>query len=283
MKTSIEQKATLAALTKKEKVALDFIIKNLSSACFMTANEIGRQLGIGASSVVRLSAKLGFDSYTAMRKELQNEIPGVKSKPRELVPHERMRNNSHLSDREILDAYNLKVIQHIKMDMNQAAEAKISAIADAVLKAERVFIVGFRACAGLASTFTTMLTCSRANVFQVGLQQPLVDQMMGLGNKDLLIAISCRRYSKDTFFAAQMAKDMKARIVVMTDSFTAPLAEYADIVQISTVGNFSFFNDYTSLVMNMEKVVLLVGHRSQKDTQKRLKSMEHYLDKTNQY
>ncbi|UQZ90603.1 MurR/RpiR family transcriptional regulator [Deltaproteobacteria bacterium Smac51] len=283
MKKNIEQRADLAALTKKEKIALDFLIKNQGTACLMTSNEIGRELGIGASSVVRLSAKLGFENFTAMRKALHNQVLGSGQPAPEQIPYEKLADTEHLSEPELLEAYTRNVENHIRVDSNRETEAKLQSVAGAILKAQRVFVVGFRACAGFAGAFVTMLTCCRANVFSVGRDQPLVDQLMGLTSKDLLIAFSFHRYSKDTFFAAQMARDMNASVAVMTDSFTAPLAEYADIVVINSVDNFSFFNAYTSLVMNMEKIVLLVGHKSIKDTRKRLADMERYLDKTNQY
>lgn len=282
MAGTIEQRAKLASLTKKEKLAFDYLLKNLNKACFLTSNEIGRELGMGASSVVRLSAKLGFDNFTEMRKWLQAGAAAAASAPAEVVPYEKLADTKGLPEPELLEAYTANVLNHIRADSSAGTEAKLSQAAEAILKAERVFVVGFRACAGLASTFVTMLSCCRSNVFLAG-QQPLVDQLVGLTQKDLLIALSFHRYSRDTFFAAQMAGEMKAGVVVMTDSYAAPLAEYADTVVISGVENFSFFNTYVSQMMNMEKIALLVGHRSVKNTRKRLSDMEHYLDKTNQY
>lgn len=284
MEKSIEQRATLAALTKKEKQALDYIVKHQKEACFLSTNEIGQKLGMGGSSVVRLAKKLGYANYGEMRRQMQNEIaPADGPAWQQPAPYKKIDDNRGLADRELLAAYTQKIIGHIYADANENTEQKLSQMADAILAARRVYVAGFRACAGFAASFVTMLGCCRGSVLQVGHGQQVVDVLADFGKEDLLIVLSFSRYSKDAFFAAQMAKNLGGHVAVMTDSLTAPLAEYADLVVLNSVENFSFFNAYTSFVMNMEKTALLVSHRSMDKTQKRLAKMEEYLEKTNQY
>lgn len=278
----LEQQINLIELTKKEKLVADYLLKNIETACFESSNEIAKRLNIGASSVVRLSKKLGFENYSALRRELQSEANGSALKGIISAPYEKLDDYGHLSDMELLNTYTQNIMEHIRTDSKKGTECKLIEAADAILKAKRVFVVGHRACAGFASSFVTMLACCRPDVFVAG-NRPLVDQLIDLTPDDLLIAVSFSRYSKDTIFAVKMASDSGCKIISLTDHYTAPIAGYSDIVIINNVDNFSFFNTYTSCVMNMEKIVLLISHRSKEKTQNRLKEMERYLEITNQY
>lgn len=56
-----------AKLTPKDKIVLDYILRNRAKACFMTSSEIAQILGISPSSVVRVSSKLALKISATLR------------------------------------------------------------------------------------------------------------------------------------------------------------------------------------------------------------------------
>ena len=71
MKMILEERAAAAAgLTEGDKKALDFIVANKKSACFLSSYEIAARIGTSPSTVVRLSKKLGYGSFAAFRRAL---------------------------------------------------------------------------------------------------------------------------------------------------------------------------------------------------------------------
>lgn len=276
-------RAKAAELTPTERLVLDFLLKDFARAALLSTNEMGVELGVGASSVVRLSKKLGFESFTALRKAMQQELAQSREAPPPPIPYQHLARNADASDEQLLQAFASNVAQHMARDAAADNLDAIARVADAIVAARRVFVVGHRACAGFAASLVTMLTCCRDGVYQLGGQQPLIDRLVGLGQDDLLLAISFRRYSGDTELAVRIAREQGSTIVAMTDSYAAPIALQADHIVMNGVENFSFFNSYTSFVMNMEKLVLLTAQRRPEETAARLEQMEWYLDQTRQY
>ncbi len=279
----ISGRAANARLTPKDRLVLDYILKNPETACFMTAAELAARLDVSASSVVRVSAKLKFENFTEFKRALQLEVAGERKKERPRIPYEKINDSADLSEDELISVIKSNVLHNIEKDQAAADHASYRKAAELVGEARRVFIVGFRACAGFADSFGTMLGCVRPGVYVVNGCRPLVDSLVDLTAEDVVIALSFERYSSDTIFAAKIAREAGSRIVAMTDKFTSPLCAGAEAVVLCSTDGLSFYNSYTALVMAMEVLTGLVSRSKKEQNEKRLRMMEKYLDETGQY
>lgn len=283
MERTIEARAAAAKLTENDKRVLDYIMANRRTVCFLTSNEIAAQLGASPSSVVRLSKKLDYENFAAFRRALQAQVTGDRPFASLPVPHEKIKEYENLPDEEILLAYTNNVLKGLYGDTNAENDGKIIAAAELISRARRVYIAGFRTCAGFASTVGVMLTCVRPDVFLAGNGRPLIDSLIDMTAEDVMIAISFTRYSSETAFAARMAHDAGCPVIAMTDSYAAPIARGAAKVIISDTHNMGFFDSYVSFFANMEKILVLVSKRNREGSEKRLVKMEKYLNMTGQY
>lgn len=280
----LEERAASAALTRREKLALDYILKNKRTCCLMTSGEIADQLSIGASTVVRLSGRLGFESFAAMRKELQREVVGRPAAGEgEPIPYEKMRDYGHLSEEELLSVFSRKVQSHIQSDAGEETGRRLMDAAARIGAARRVYVAGFRSCAGFASFFATLLSALRPDVVLLGQYPSLADQLADMAGEDVLVALSFSRYSKSALFTAQAAREAGCPVIAMTDSYVSPIAEGAALTVIHSVENFTYFNSYASLAVNLEKIALLVSHKSRDRAEERLKKLEGLLSRTGGY
>lgn len=272
-----------ARLTPKDKIVLDYILRNRETACFMTSAEIARILGISPSSVVRVSSKLGFENFSHFKRALQEELAENRKKEKTQIPYEKIKSVELLSEDEIIAVLKDNVLRNIENDQTTADYVNYRKAAKLIAEAERVFIVGFRTCAGFASSFGVMLGCVRSGVYVVNGSRPLVDSLVDLTEKDAVIGLSYERYSSDTVFAVNMAKRAGSHIVALTDKYTSPLCAGAEAVILNSTDNISFYNSYTTLVMAMEVIVGLVSKKNKKQNEERLIKMEEYLRETGQY
>lgn len=287
-KKTIQEKAASARLTPKDRLILDYILKNPEKACFMTAAELAGQLSgtgspVSASSVVRISAKLQFENFTEFKKALQREVAGMHKAEKRSIPYTKISASADWSEEELISSIKKNVLHNIEQDQSAADQSCYKKAATLIEKADRVFIVGFRACAGFADSLGTMLGCVRPNVQVLNGHRPLVDSLVDLTERDVLVALSFERYSRDTIFAVKMAVEAGCPVVALTDCYTAPICSGASAILVCSSFGLSFYNSYASLVMAMEVLTGLVSHREKEQNEKRLRRMERYLDETGQY
>ena len=128
-----------------------------------------------------------------------------------------------------------------------------------------------------------VMACIRPDVFVLNNNGPIVDRLIDLGKNDVVVAISFNRYSGNTKFAVQIARDAGAKIISFTDFYTSPIAQGVDKVIINSVENFSFYNSYASSMMNIETIVALVSKKNIAANKKRLMKMETYLEQNGEY
>lgn len=279
----ISERIAEAKLTPKDRLVLDYILKNQETACFMTASELAVRLNISASSVVRVSSRLEFENFTELKKALQMEVAGERTRERPQIPYEKIKNSADLSEDDLITVIKTNVLHNIQKDQSTADHAHYRKAAALIGSARRVYIVGFRACAGFADSFGTMLGCVRPGVYVVNGTRPMVDALIDLTKEDVVIPMSFERYSSDTVFAAKMAGEAGSHIVTLTDKYTSPLCTGAEAVILCSADGLSFYNSYAALVMAMEVLTGLVSRRNKEQNEKRLMKMEEYLEETGQY
>ena len=58
--------------SKSQRAIARYILESYDKAAFMTANALGRAVGVSESTVVRFAVELGYDGYPTMQKALQD-------------------------------------------------------------------------------------------------------------------------------------------------------------------------------------------------------------------
>ena len=80
-------------------------------------------------------------------------------------------------------------MRNIESDQTTADYVNYRKAANLITEADRVFIVGFRTCAGFASSFGVMLGCVRPGIYVVNGSRPLVDSLVDLTKNDTVIGL----------------------------------------------------------------------------------------------
>lgn len=283
MMIGVESRIAGAKLSPNDKLVLDYILKNKETSCFRTSAEIAGILQVSPSSVVRMSSKLGFESFAGFKRALQEELADSRKKQGQTIPYEKIKDFSDLTEEEWIGVMKGYALRNLERDQTTADYVSYRKAAGLINEAERVFIVGYRACAGFAASFSVMLSCVRPSVYSVSGNQPMVDFLVDLTERDTVIALSYERYSSDTIFALHIAKRAGSHIVALTDKYTSPICPGADAVILNSTDNLSFYNSYVSLTMSMEILVSLVSRKNKMQNEERLMKMEEYLRETGQY
>ncbi len=61
-------------MSKGQKKLSDYILCNYEKAAFLTALQLGKEVGVSESTVVRFASSLGFDGYPEFQKQLADMV-----------------------------------------------------------------------------------------------------------------------------------------------------------------------------------------------------------------
>ena len=221
---------TTKKLSKGHKKLIKYISENYDKAAFMTASKLGENVGVSESTVVRFATEMGFKGYPELQKELQQMI---KSK---LTAVQRMEVSSNLigEDDAIKKVLNGD-IELIRDTLESVSDVEFKSAVETINRAKKIYILGVRSSAALASFLYFYLNPVFENVVLVDTSSgsEMFEQMFRISEDDVCVAISFPRYSKQTINALRFINDRGTKIIAITDSDVSPIAEYADTLLVA--------------------------------------------------
>lgn len=251
-----------SSMSKGQKLLAKYTMENYQKVAFMTASKFGESVGVSESTVVRFAIALGYSGYPKFQLALQDLI---KSK---LTTVERVEiaNKDYSSENMILENVLKTDIENIKGTIETIPQKAYEDTVDLMISAKRLYIMGMRSSIYVAKYLGYYLNYILDDVIIVRMDmgEP-VEQMLKLGDGDVLVSISFPRYSKKTMQVVKFAKQRGAKIISITDSMNAPTAPLAD--QVVTVKNtmVSFIDSLVPAFSVANALVIGVAMREKED------------------
>ncbi len=217
--------ANIRRLSKGHKKIAAYIKENYDKAAFMTAAALGKKVGVSESTVVRFATELGFRGYPELQRELQQMI---KSK---LTAVQRMEvSQSLIGDGDVINSVLNGDIELIRETAERTSRLDFQNALDEINRAKRIYILGVRSSAALASflAFYFNLVFDSVVLVDTSSASEMFEQMFRIDENDVCIAISFPRYSKQTVNALRFIADRKAKIIAITDTEKSPIASFAN-------------------------------------------------------
>lgn len=267
-------------LSKGHKKIADFIKSNYEKASFMTAASLGKAVGVSESTVVRFASNIGFDGYPELQKYLQE---AVKS---HLTSVQRMDvAASRYGSDDFIDRAFMTDIEMIKQTRDGISREAFSKSAEAINKAKKIYILGVRSSAALASFAAFYLRFLYENVVLVdtSASSELFEQMFRIGSEDVCIAISFPRYSSQTVKALSFAKSRGATIISITDGEMSPIAPYATHLLVAKSSMVSFVDSLVAPLSVINALVAASAREKRDDVYNDFKALEEIWDEYHVY
>lgn len=214
-------------LSKAQRRIALYIKAHYEAAAVETAARMARACQVSESTVVRFADQLGYDGYPELQAALAEELKSSLSLP------ERMNLMNQLDDHKRADflgyvyEHDIRLLRQAKQERdNEAFESAV----EALLKSERVYIVGVRSAAPLCQFLAYYLSLFLPDVRRVapGASSEMLESLLPIGEKDVLLAISFPRYSDRTMRAMAFARDKGAKVLGVSDRKSSPIAAFCD-------------------------------------------------------
>ena len=262
-------------MSKGQKLLANYIIDNYDKAVFLTAAKMGEIVGISESTVVRFASFLGYSGYPEFQAALEDLVrEKLNTTDRIEITSGSIAQNGIL--KTVLSSDALK----IKNTMEAIDEVAFNNAVETMLNAKRIYIVGIRSCAPLASflAFYLNLIFDDVVLLQTSSSSELFEQMIHISDEDCLIGISFPRYSMRTLKALEFANNRQANIITITDSIHSPMNLYSSCNLIAESDMHSIVDSLVAPMSVINALVVELCNRRQSHVANTLEMLENIWD-----
>ena len=270
----------IGSFSKGQKLIANYILAHYDKAAYLTASKLGAYVGVSESTVVRFAIELGFEGYPEFQHALQ------KIMRKRLTSFQRIEvTNSLIGDENVLERVLISDAEKIRRTLEEVDQASFERAIEKIVAAKRIYIIGVRSSSSLASflNFNVQMIFDNVKFIQTTSGSEMFEQIMQIGEGDVLIAISFPRYSKRIIHAVEYAQSKNANVVALTDSKVAPIAAYADELLIAQSDMISFVDSLVAPLSIINAIVMAVSRKKQKEVTERLRILEEVWDRYEVY
>lgn len=267
-------------MSKGQKLIANYIINHYEKAAFMTAAKLGEVVGVSESTVVRFAIELGYEGYPKLQKMLQELI---KSK---LTAVQRIQVSSNrISEDNILKSVLQSDMEKIKITAEEIDQAVFNDIVECILNAKKIYILGVRSSAPLASFlgFYFNLIFDNVRLVHTTSVSEMFEQILRAGEGDVVIGISFPRYSKRTTNAMRFVKSQGAKVIAITDSIDSPLASSSDLCITARSDMNSFVDSLVAPLSVINALIVAIGMRKKESVYNTFERLEAIWDEYQVY
>lgn len=263
--------ASIPNFSKGQKLIANFIINHYDKAAFMTAARLGDEVGVSESTVVRFANEIGFDGYPKLQKVLKELI---KSK---LTSVQRIEvSSSRINEDNILKSVLQSDMEKIKMTLDEIDPDNFNKIVESILNSKKIYILGVRSSAPLASFlgFYFNLIFDNVRLVHTTSVSEMFEQIIYASEGDVVIGISFPRYSKRTINALKFGKSRGATVISITDSIESPLAQCSDHSLIARSDMASFVDSLVAPLSVINALIVAIGMRRKQQVYNTFENLE---------
>ena len=269
------------SFSKGQRTIAQFILKNYDKAAFMTAARLGEVTGVSESTVVRFAADLGYRGYPGMKKALQEIVRNRLTSVERIEAAE-----STMDGHDVLKAVLRADINNLQATLDEIDQDYFNQAVYMILSAKHIYIIGMRTSTTLADFLAIylklLLNTPARGIGAKSIEQAqeiaareVYEQLLRIGEGDLIIGISFPRYSKRTISAMKFARDRGARCLGLTDGKVSPLNEISDVCLYTKSEMVSFLDSLVAPLSMINALIMAVSARDRTRTFETFRELEN--------
>jgi len=258
-------------MTPAEQKITRILFASAMVAGLNTVASLAERANVSGPSVIRLTSKLGFESYVDFQRVLRVEMEERSNSPLSLYSRNRNAPKEDLlaKSRDVFAAA-------MRKSFDRISPAEFNGVIDTLCDLKRtIFLAGGRFTQLVAQMVYLHLFQMRPGIrmIQAGLQTR-DDQLLELNAKSALMIFDFRRYQSDSVSFARAAHERGARVLLVTDPWESPIAEFADHVLVAEVTSPSPYDSMVPAFALVEALIAEAMPRLGKDAVKRIEDLE---------
>lgn len=263
---------TTLSLTASESKIVQTLLADYPMAGLTTATRLAKSAGVSDPTVMRLMLKLGYSGFAEFQTKLLAEVEARLHSP--LLMMEAKRPGSS-GEGTPLGYYHSVAASLERTRTQMPAQAFSRAVSMLLDTKGQVVLLGGRFSRHIASMLAGYLAQFRVGVSDLEkLSGEDFDLLIDLGKRDLLVVFDYRRYQADVVSFARQAREGGVSVLLFTDPWLSPIADFADHTMIAAIDADSPFDTLATAVAQMEALFAHALERQGPSVRKRIEMIE---------
>lgn len=263
-------------LPRKQQSLCNYILENRLMVGTLTVAELAARANVAATTVLRLTERLGYSCYSDFKKDLFEAA--LQQQDEIYAP---MKSSFSVSS----DDNALTILcNDIEKECPKIAQVdnqkQFDLAVKAILAANHIYVLGLRSAAAIATYFENSIHLFMKETFLLSQQQEyLFDRVLEITPKDILFLISTWPCTKKTVDFARLCYNRHVPIILVTNSNLNPIAQYSDYTISTDTVNKSGYH-ISSLIV-CQAFIDELGRRNYPRSGQKLTELEEFFKENN--
>ena len=266
--------------SKGQKRIARYITDSYDKAAFMTANRLGKTVGVSESTVVRFAVDLGFDGYPSMQKAMREMVLNRLTSVQRIEVA-----NNRFGDQDVVSMVLHSDMEKLRQTSETVSREEFNLAVNAILQGKRLYILGVRSVAPLANFLGHYLNYMFNNVHIISGSSAgeMFEKIVGINENDVIIAFSFPRYSASTTKGARYCRSAGATVIGITDSKDSPLGQCCDHVLLAKSDMVSLVDSLVAPLSLVNALIVAIAARREKELSQTFANLEKIWDEYDVY
>jgi DNA-binding MurR/RpiR family transcriptional regulator len=271
--TVVDQlRESLGSFPVTERRVAHRLLAEYPMAGLQSATDLARAVGVSTPTVLRMVARLGFESYVDFQRRLRDELTAQLSSPLQKPVAARKgkaKPHAHSAMGEAI----ARNIQETFANLSAHELEQVSKLLGD--RRHRIHLVGGRFTGALARYLSVQMRLIRPDVGHLQDQEAnWHDQLLDMDHRDVLLVFDIRRYQPSLQKLAEAASERQVRVLLITDQWLSPIAKVARHVLPARVVVPSVWDSNAALMAICEALLASITRDNWDYAQKRMRSLE---------
>jgi len=262
----------------KRRQALRYLLDHPNDVAMLSMRKLATRAKVSPATMLKIATESNFQTFAEFKAIFQEHVLGT---------HDffSVGAKSMLDQRDPLSLSNLVLkiaktdLENIEETLNREGYQRIEMVVDKILAAERVFIVGMRACFSVAHYLHYSMSLVKENVELIDTAAGrLGDRVIKMKSPDVLIAIGFYPYANSTLNVVKYAQRVGTRVIAITDNTSSPMIDREDDALIFSSKSPWVFGSITSAIVLSQALVANIVLRDGEKALKKISALEKELD-----
>jgi DNA-binding MurR/RpiR family transcriptional regulator len=230
-------------LTPKGRILGEYIIAQPRKAVFMTTKELAEACDVSEATVVRFVAGIGYDRYSDLQQALRDFVDT------ELTLLDRL----DFADMQAPGAVRFRrtvseEIDNLQQLYNSLDVEIMDTVVDVLNRRVPVHVIGSRLSYTMAYYMGWAMTKVRDNIrIMTGSDRTTIDWLTIAPADSVTVIVATSRYPNELIRLGKLVKRLGQTLVVITDSATCPVLQFADYHLIAASKHIPYLGSPTSM------------------------------------